>query len=87
MLARSIRSVPAARIGAPFKVAPRPRRARYSSSVTGLKMAPSSMVPPATKATETQKRGTPRTKFAVPSIGSTTQTWSPTSPPSSSPRK
>ena len=37
-------------------VAPCPRRARNNSSVTGLKMAPSCTVPPATNATETQKR-------------------------------
>ena len=51
-----------------------------------LKMAPSCTAPPATNATETQNRVTPRTKFAVPSIGSTTHTASPTRPPSSSPR-
>ena len=36
-------------------------------------MTPTSTLPAATQAIETQKCGTPRAKFAVPSIGSTTQ--------------
>ena len=35
-------------------------------------MTPTSTWPAATLATDTQKCGTPRAKFAVPSIGSTT---------------
>ena len=40
-------------------------------------MTPTSTLPSATQAIETQKCGTPRAKFAVPSIGSTTHTAPP----------
>ena len=81
MLARSIWSVRAARIGF---------RSRWRRAPSGEKQfighraedgAQLHRAPGDKRDRDAEKRATPRTKFAVPSIGSTTHTWSPSSCP------
>ncbi len=85
MVARARSVVSATRIGVPFKVAPCPRRAAKVSPSAGATSTPISGVRSSSSASDTQKRGAPRMKLAVPSIGSTTQRRAPAraTPPSS----
>src|SRR5690606_661402 len=61
-------------IGLPLRNAPPPRRAEKHSLADGSWMTPTTVRLSCTQAIATHQAGMPRTKFAVPSIGSITQT-------------
>src|SRR5919198_1888995 len=69
------------------RYAPSPRAAHHRWPSAGAEATPTSDRPSRSSATSVAQIGIPRTKFRVPSIGSTTQRVPASSPPPSSPRK
>src|SRR5207253_325964 len=75
------------RMRSPLRNAPAPRRAVYSSAVTGLWITPTVTSPRSSSAISVAQIPMPRTKFFVPSMGSMIQRTSfVPRPPNSSPR-